>query len=85
MLPRISEISYSRENGLTLRLKPSGFNLIPEDTSGHLRLANKELLLALRSVIDHTIEQVDRPEPKPRRARKVEVKMGRGVADEGKR
>ncbi len=82
MMPRLSEVSYSRENGLTLRFKPNMANLVPDDTMGHLKSANKEFLLALRSVIDHTIDRIDRPEPKPRRPRKVEVKMGSSPANE---
>jgi len=75
MFPRLTELNYSRKDGLTLRFQPMGCTLLPEETRGHLRAANKELLLALRSIIDHTIERMDRPQPTgPRRPRRIQVR-----------
>jgi hypothetical protein len=75
MFPRLTEMNYSPEEGLTLRFQPRGGRLLPEATWGHLRAANKELLLALRSIIDQTIERMDRPPPtRPRRPRRIQVR-----------
>jgi hypothetical protein len=83
MSPRLAEISYSPEEGLTLRFKPRSFRLLPEPTRGHLKAANKELLLALRSSIDQAIEWIDRQGPEPRRPRRrIQVKMDSGATEE---
>lgn len=76
MSPRLAEISYSPDEGLTLRFNPRSFTLLPEPTRGHLKAANKEFLLALRSIIDQGIEWMDRPQPKSRRPRRIQVKVG---------
>ena len=73
MLPRLAEVNYSPEAGLTLRFHSRRCNLLPEQTRGHLKAANKELLLALRSFIDETIERMEQPEPRPRRRRRIQV------------
>jgi hypothetical protein len=45
--------------------------VLPEETYTHLQASRKELLLALRSLIDREIEKL---EEEPKKARKVEVK-----------
>ena len=45
--------------------------VLPADTYNHLRASRKELLLAIRSVIDREIERAERDAPA--QARKVEV------------
>jgi hypothetical protein len=45
--------------------------VLPADTYNHLRASRKELLLAIRSVIDREIERSERDAPA--QARKVEV------------
>lgn len=46
--------------------------VLPPDTYNHLRASRKELLLAVRSVIDREIERTEREAPA--QVRKVEVK-----------
>ena len=49
--------------------------LVPEETRVHLRAAQKELLLAFRSVIDNAIERMDeRQQDKGTRTTRIEVK-----------
>ncbi len=76
MAPRLAEISYSPEEGLTLRFRPTGLELLPESTRTHLRAANKELLLALRGVIDRAIEGTEHRQGEARRPRRIQVKVG---------
>jgi hypothetical protein len=76
MAPRLAEISYSPDEGLTLRFRPKGMALLPEATRSHLRAANKELLLALRGVIDRAIEHTERREGETRQHRRVQVRVG---------
>jgi len=45
--------------------------ILPEETHRHLQASRRELLLALRSLLDREIEKL---EEKPKKARKVEVK-----------
>lgn len=44
--------------------------LIPEETRKHLRNARKELLLALRTLIDKKIEKLEKPK---KEVKKVEI------------
>lgn len=46
--------------------------VFPEEAYTHLRASQRELLLALRALIDQKIERMERPPE--RKARKVEVK-----------
>lgn len=45
--------------------------ILPQETYEHLQASRKELLLALRSLIDREIERL---EQQPQKARKLEVK-----------
>ena len=82
MAPRLAEISYNPEEGLTLRFKPQSLHLLPESTCTHLRAANKELLLALRGFIDQAIERTEKGEEPGRRARRIQVQVGEAAADQ---
>jgi len=76
MAARLLEIDCNRDDGLTIRLKPRTLRLLPESTRGHLRAANKELLLALRSVIDSAIEYTEQREQRARPHRRIQVTVG---------
>lgn len=82
MAPRLADISYNPEDGLTLRFKPRSLDLLPESTRTHLRAANKELLLALRGFIDKCIERTEKGEEPGRRARRIHVQFGEAAEDE---
>lgn len=74
------EASYDPEEGFTLQFRPC--RLMPDSTRGHLVAANKELLLALRSVLDDVIARTEERERQPRGPRKVEVKSENASAGE---
>ena len=82
MAPRLADISYNPEDGLTLRFKPRSLELLPESTRTHLRAANKELLLALRGFIDQCIERTEKGEDPGRRARHIRVQVGGAEEDQ---
>jgi hypothetical protein len=84
MILPMFEVDCNRNEGLTIKVRPStmGMGLLPASTMGHLRAANKELLLALRSVIDSAIEYTERQEPGARRPRRIQVRMGETPAEE---
>jgi len=54
-----------------LRFKPPLPKILPEETRGHIKAVRKEMLLALRSLIDAAIGQVEEAEKK--RRTKIEV------------
>ena len=80
MRPRVFEVSYTQAEGLTVRVRPPTIRLLPESTMGHLRQANRELLLAVRSVLDEAIGVVERRQAQAeqaaagRRPRRVHVR-----------
>ena len=54
-----------------LRFKPPSSTAMPDEARGHVRAAGKEILLALRSLIDAAIEKSD--EAVTKRPTKIEV------------
>jgi hypothetical protein len=82
MILPMFEVDCNRDEGLTIKVKPMTLGLLPESTMGHLRAANKELLLALRSIIDSAIEYTEQAEAGARRPRRIQVRMGETPAEE---
>ncbi len=58
MSNKLLEMDY-KAGEFTLRFTPGRLRLLPEETLGHLRTANKEVLIAMRSVLDSFIEKSD--------------------------
>ena len=74
MAGKFVEINYTPKDGLTLSFKPGSLSLIPEPTRQHIRAANRELLLALRSFVDQAIQRMEPEDGSPRRPRRVRVR-----------
>ena len=73
MTEKILEIERNGED-IVLRLKRHELPHVPEDTKGHLRIAGKETLLAIRSLLDRAIERTEEAEKgKKRKKAKIEV------------
>ncbi len=72
MSDRIIEVEYDKEEGFTLRIHPKKFQLLPEETREHLRTANREALLALRTLIDRYVSMGEKSGRKTRAKIKVE-------------
>jgi hypothetical protein len=49
-------------------------NLLPEATKGHLMAARKEILIALRDILDAAVEKAPEKKEPAKRKRKIEVK-----------
>ncbi|MBI2849268.1 MAG: hypothetical protein HYX88_03975 [Chloroflexi bacterium] len=54
------------------RLSP--LNILPSETRSHFRAAQKEFLLAVRSMVDVAIEKVEEAEKPEKKRAKIEVK-----------
>ena len=80
ILPML-EVDCNRDEGLTIKVRPRTMGMLPESTMGPLRAANRELLLALRSVIDSAIEYTEQTEAGARRPRRIQVRMGEAPAE----
>ena len=57
-----------------LRFKPPLSKLMPDEARQHARLARKEVLLAIRSMLDAAIERVDESE-KNTEKRRAKIKV----------
>jgi hypothetical protein len=68
----IFEIEHHPGEEVVLRFKSPQFRLLPDSTRQHLRSARKEILLALRDMLDKTIERAEEPGGKKRKT-KIEV------------
>ena len=68
------EWEHCPEEGLILRFKPPLRKIVPDETRGHVRAAHKEMLLALRSLVDAAIVREEEAEKKAdKRRTKIEV------------
>jgi len=57
-----------------LRFKPPLGKIAPDETRSHVRVARKEMLLALRSLVDAAIVRLEEPEKTGEKGRtKIEV------------
>ena len=75
MAEKLFEVEYHPGEEIILRFKVPRFSVVPEATRSHLRSAHKEILLALRSLLDKAIEQAEAVEKtKAKKRTKIEVK-----------
>ena len=74
MTEKILEIEHHPGEEIVLRFKVPRLSIVPEATRGHLRTARKEVLLALRSLLDKAIERAEAAEKtKAKKRTKIEV------------
>ncbi len=74
MAERIFEIEHQPGEEVILRFKLTGLPFVPEATKGHFRMAHKEMMLALRSLLDRAIERAEEAEKtKTKKRTKIEV------------
>jgi len=74
MSERVFEVEYHPGGEVVLRFKTRGLSVMPEATMGHFRTAHKEMLLALRSLLDKAIERAEAAEKtKAKKRTKIEV------------
>lgn len=73
MAEKILEVEY-QPGEVILRFKVPMPSLVPEATRSHFRAAHKEMLLALRSLLDKAIEHTEAAEKtRPKERTKIEV------------
>lgn len=74
MSEKILEIEHHPGEEVVLRFKAPSLCLMPEETRNHFRTARKEMLLALRSLLDKAIERVEEVEKtRAKKRTKIEV------------
>jgi hypothetical protein len=56
---RVDQLEWRRRAGERSRALMD--NVVPDETRAHLRAAGREQLLAVRSLLDHWIDRLDRP------------------------
>ena len=70
---KILEVERVSDEELLIRLKTKKLRgLLPNSTREHVRTAQRELLLAFRSLVDTTIESLERKEKRKKKT-KIEV------------
>ena len=74
MAEKIFEIERQPGGEVVLRFKVPELSFVSEATRGHFRMAHKEMLLALRSLLDRAIERAEEAEKtKAKKRTKIEV------------
>ena len=66
------EIEHRPGDAIVLRFRSPQLWGLPDSTRRHMRSASKEMLLAVRGVLDKAIEKMEEPAPKRKRT-KIEV------------
>jgi hypothetical protein len=66
---RIRDMERKEEQSVDRMIR----RLVPDDVREHLRHAQKEQLLAVRSMLDHWIERTERTAAPPRRRESITV------------
>lgn len=70
----VFEVEYHPEGEVVLRFKLPKVRGFPDSTKQHLLVVRKEMLLALRSMLDRAIERMEEPgETKGRKRSKIKV------------
>lgn len=70
----VAEAEADKERFFDLLDRLSPLNILPAETRGHIHTAQKEMLLAVRSLVDEAIRCVEEAEkPKTRKRTKIEV------------
>jgi hypothetical protein len=59
--------------GLRRSLKGKRPQLFPDQFKQHTRAARKEMLLAVRSLLDQAVEEIEEEEPSLKKAQKIKV------------
>ena len=76
MANSLIECEYHPGESLVVRINPIKLSILPEATKSHVKAARKEMLLAVRSLLDEAIERLERAEkekPKTKSRTKIEV------------
>jgi hypothetical protein len=66
------EVQYGPGGEVVLRFRPKQLRLLSEEGRTHLKSAGRELLLAVRSVVDEALESIQEQKAPPKR--RIEVK-----------
>jgi len=69
MSEKVLEVEHKPGEEWVVRFNPCGLQWLPEETKRHIYGARKEMLLALRSVVDHAIQRIDESEKSEGRSR----------------
>jgi hypothetical protein len=59
MTETIFRVEREADGGLTLHFKPKSIRHIPSTAKGHLKVAEREVLLAIREAIDKAISSTE--------------------------
>ncbi len=77
MSEKILEVEHRPGEEWVVRIKPVGLKWLPEETRRHISDARKEMLLAIRSVVDHAIQGIEEGEKSKGRSRAKSQKVSR--------
>lgn len=70
----VTEASADKEQWMDFFYRMNPLNLLPTETRGHVVAAQKEMLLAVRSLVDEAIKCVEESEkPRTKKRTKIEV------------
>jgi hypothetical protein len=60
MSDSLFEVEYHPDNEVVIRIKGPSLHMLPDPAKGHLTAARREIMLALREMLDKSLEKNDK-------------------------
>lgn len=75
MAEKLFECEWSEEEGLILRIRKPGMRMLSPEVRSHLLSARKEMLMAVRNLIDAALAGLAEREEERSKTRRMEIRV----------
>lgn len=72
---KVFECELTEDEEVVLRIRKPGIRMFSPEVRGHLLSARKEMLMAMRNLIDAALAGLAEKEEEERKARRMEIKV----------
>ncbi|MDI6857508.1 MAG: hypothetical protein QME71_04235 [Dehalococcoidia bacterium] len=75
MAEKVFECELTEDEEIVLRIRKPGMRMFSPEVRGHLLSARKEMLMAMRNLIDAALAGLTEKEEKEQKARRTEIRV----------
>ena len=72
---QLFECEWSEEEGIVLRIRKPGMQMLSPEVRGHLLSARKEMLMAMRNLIDAALAGIAEKDREQEKTRRTEIRV----------
>lgn len=72
---KLFECEWSEEEGIVLRIRKPGMRMLSPEVRGHLLSARKEMLMAMRNLIDAALAGIAEKDREREKTRRTEIRV----------